>query len=190
MTIYTGTGDHGQTSLFSGERVPKNHRRIEACGEVDELNSILGLLVSRLGPEEEGWVRELRAVQARLFDLGAWLSTTGGSESARFLSKITPETSRALEERMDRMEETLPGLTSFILPGGHELAAWAHLARAVCRRVERRVVALASPREQASEVPSGVLVYLNRLSDYLFVLARSLNQRHGQEDVPWSGRGG
>ena len=185
MTIYTGTGDQGRTSLFSGERVAKNHLRVEACGEVDELNSLLGLLVSFLGGEKD-LAQELKGIQARLFDLGAWLSTSGDSDSARFLNRLTPESSKELEERMDRMEAELPELRSFILPGGHESAAWAHLARAVCRRAERRVVALISPGEPSDEHLLGVLTYLNRLSDYLFVLARTLNQKHGRGDVPWS----
>jgi cob(I)alamin adenosyltransferase len=186
MKIYTGTGDHGKTSLFSGERVTKAHSRIEAYGDLDELNSVLGALAAAVGEPAEVR-RELAEVQADLFRIGAWLATSPGSSAAAMLVPLDPARSHALERAIDRMDDHLPKLQGFILPGGHPSAAWAHVARTVCRRTERRVVALAA--ESAPPDADGQLdptiVYLNRLSDYLFVLARHLNRVQGIADVAW-----
>ena len=130
---------------------------------------------------------KLGAIQSDLFCIGAWLAITPGAPEAEALPPIDPDRSAWLESAIDRMEEDLSPLTTFILPGGHPSAAWAHVARTVCRRVERRVVRLAgdSPPGEA-ETPLGrALIYLNRLSDYLFVFARHCNRRHGIADTPW-----
>jgi cob(I)alamin adenosyltransferase len=187
MKIYTGSGDQGITSLFSGERVVKCHPRIQANGEVDELNSYLGVLAALVAGKSSELAQEILQIQSDLLHMGAWIATTADSSSADLLEDIRPERSEELERSIDRMEEALPALSSFILPGGQLLAGWAHVARAVCRRAERDLVCL--PRE-ASEGKGGeqlarALVYLNRLSDYLFVVARYCNWLEHVPDVPW-----
>jgi len=186
MKIYTGSGDRGKTSLFSGERVPKSSERIEAYGDLDELNSVLGGLVAAV-PGQPEVQAQLAAVQSDLFHLGAWLATSAGSPAAPALTPFNPARSAALEQAIDRMEEQLPPLKGFILPGGHAGAAWAHVARTVCRRTERRVAGLAleGGSAEADESLQRALVYLNRLSDYLFVLARHLNRLHGVGERLW-----
>jgi len=175
--IYTRTGDDGTTGLADGRRVPKDDARIEAIGAVDELNSALGALLAETLPDE---IRSaLTRVQHDLFDLGAELSVPGHV----VMSEAHVED---LEKRLDHFNAGLAPLREFILPGGTRAAAHAHLARGVCRRAERRVVALS--RREA--VPRAVLMYLNRLSDLLFVLARALNRCAGVEDVPWRSRRG
>ena len=187
MKIYTGTGDRGKTSLFSGERVSKSHLRIEAYGDVDELNAILGALAVNLSEDNRELMEEIHGIQSDLFHVGAWLATSPGSTSATTLDAVTEEFSKPLELAVDRMEGELPSLTGFILPGGHITAAWAHVARTVCRRVERHVVRLENESNDAEAGSKfrGVVVYLNRLSDYLFVLARFCNMRQGLQDTPW-----
>jgi cob(I)alamin adenosyltransferase len=187
MKIYTGSGDRGRTSLFSGERVRKDHRRIEAYGDLDELNSVLGALCAAV-PGLPTAQAELSEIQSDLFHLGAWLATTPEAPATATLAPIDPQRSSRLESAIDRMEAELPPLSGFILPGGHPSAAWAHVARTVCRRAERRVVGLAAeggPPESSEQVQRGI-VYLNRLSDYLFVLARHLNRTQGVDDVRWN----
>jgi len=188
VKIYTGSGDRGRTSLFSGERVPKDHRRIEAYGDLDELNSALGALAAA-SAGQPAVQAELARVQSDLFHLGAWLATTPEAPAAAALEPIDPQRSARLEAAIDRMEEGLPPLKGFILPGGHPSAAWAHLARTVCRRAERRVVGLAADGgpPAAQEQLQRTIVYLNRLSDFLFVLARHLNRLQGVDDVRWHG---
>jgi len=149
---------------------------------VDELNACLGLLVSNLPAKETGLIREIREIQSILFDVGALLSSSAGSPLLRSLRHIREEDIRALERNIDQMEEGLPPLTGFILPGGHPCSSLAHVSRAVCRRAERRAAALAG---EGKEDVGSVLVYLNRLSDYLFVLARHLNRVMGVPDIPW-----
>jgi cob(I)alamin adenosyltransferase len=183
VKTYVGSGDRGRTSLLSGERVEKSHERIEAVGGVDELNSLLGALIAAL-PEKQGGLRdELQGVQADLFHVGAWLATSPGSPTLEMLREIGPGPTEAIEAAIDRLEATLPPLRSFILPGGHPTAAWAHIARAVCRRAERQVLRLAAG-EPAERLRS-VIAYLNRLSDYLFVVARFCNTLHGIPDKVW-----
>jgi cob(I)alamin adenosyltransferase len=187
MKIYTGSGDRGRTSLFSGERVRKDHRRIEAYGDLDELNSVLGALSAAVTglPAAQA---ELSGIQSDLFHLGAWLATTPEAPATATLAPIDPQRSGRLESAIDRMDAELPPLKGFILPGGHPSAAWAHVARTVCRRAERRVVGLAAeggPPEAGEQVQRAI-VYLNRLSDYLFVLARHLNRTQGVDDVRWN----
>ncbi len=188
MKIYTGTGDRGTTSLFSGERVPKSHDRLKAYGDLDELSSFLGLLAARLPREEKEMVDQLQRIQGDLLRMGAWLATTPDSQSACVLTEMTDAPRRCVERSIDAMQERLQPLTQFILPGGHETAGLAHVARTVCRRAERDVVAMYSAMSEEERTPQveEFLVYLNRLSDYLFVLARFCNVMHGVGDVLWS----
>lgn len=188
MKIYTGGGDQGTTSLFSGERVAKSDRRLAAYGTVDELNSVLGAVAALLPPEGLALLPELQRIQGELFQLGAWLAVTPGSTAAGHLHPFNEEAAKRLEAAIDVLESELAPLRSFILPGGHPAAAWAQVARTVCRRAERRAVALMTETAEPqcdSQRPSGILVYLNRLSDYLFVLARRLNQLTGVAEQPW-----
>jgi cob(I)alamin adenosyltransferase len=175
VKIYTRTGDRGQTSLFGGARVPKNDPRIEAYGTVDELNSHIGAARATTLPREVD--ETLHAVQMDLFEIGAHLASPGTSRFAG----VEPRAIAALETAIDAMERELAPLTSFILPAGAASAASLHVARTVCRRAERLVVALADE----SEATSSTIAYLNRLSDYLFVAARFANHRAGVADVPW-----
>ena len=186
MKIYTGTGDKGKTSLFSGERVSKAEAQIDAFGDLDELNSILGVLAAHLSAEEQ-MVAELQQIQSILFQAGAWLATRPDSSATDSLREITADQIRFLEEAVDRYEKELPKLSAFIMPGGHVTAAWAHVARTVCRRCERKAVTLIV--ELMTSKVTGpyqcLLVFLNRLSDYLFVLARQCNQIHAVAEKPW-----
>lgn len=186
MKIYTGTGDRGKTSLFSGERVSKADARINAYGDLDELNSILGALAAHLSAEET-LVAELQQIQSGLFQAGAWLATRPDTPAIDSLREISLEQIDILEKAIDRIEKDLPVLKAFILPGGHITAAWAHVARTVCRRCERKVVLLInkSTKAKAAKPYQRLLVFLNRLSDYLFVLARKCNHIHGVSDKPW-----
>ncbi len=188
MTIYTRTGDRGKTGLFSGERVAKDELSIEAYGSVDELNSILGVLITMLPPESQDLIDTLRDVQADLFTLGAWLSVTPGSPVANQLQAFEEARVDELEAHVDTLQAALPALNSFILPGGHPSAAWTHVARSVCRRAERQVVHLYGRDQEAyaTDVYRTILRYLNRLSDYLFVLARYGNFIQGVEDIAWA----
>jgi len=186
MTIYTGTGDQGKTSLFSGERISKSHPRIEACGELDELNSVLGVVISTLPEDATNLKEELEEVQSILFQAGAWLSVIPGSGSDGQLEAMDRKHIADLEEAINRMEGQLPALKAFVFPGGHLSGALAHVARSVCRRAERRVVTL---QEQSREDPdsrlSFIMILLNRLSDYFFVLARYLNYRYLVPETLW-----
>ena len=186
MKIYTGTGDKGKTSLFSGERVSKSDARIDAYGDLDELNSILGALTAHLVAEKER-VSELQQIQSDLLRAGAWLATRPDSVATESLEEISNEPIVFLENAIDRLEKELPALKDFILPGGHISSAWAHVARTVCRRCERKVVPLTDEARQsnAAEQYQNLLVLLNRLSDYLFVLARYCNHLHGVSDKLW-----
>ncbi len=188
MKIYTGTGDGGKTSLFSGERISKDDERIEAYGTVDELNSIVGAVAASLpGTAESSAVRDtLTRIQSDLFRVGAILATTSDSTAASYLRPIEEEQGRWLEAQVDEMQSRLTDLTAFILPGGHPSAAWSHIARAVCRRAERRIVALAGHEFFSEENGGALLTYINRLSDYLFVLARYCNFLAGVDDQPWN----
>jgi cob(I)alamin adenosyltransferase len=187
MRVYTGGGDRGRTSLFSGERVVKNDRRLEASGALDEVNSIIGAVVSVLPPQTPDKTRRtLERIQGDLFHLGARLATLPGSPLASAIRRIRSEDSRYLEAAMDQMDAELPELRQFILPGGHPAAAWAHVARSASRRAERQTVRLAEENELESvELLEGEIVFLNRLSDYFFVLARWLNRLTGVADRTW-----
>ena len=172
--IYTRTGDDGTTGLGDGSRVHKTSARVEAYGCVDELNSLLGLLAA--GDLPAGAARLVAGIQQQLFDLGGELCVPGSSI-------ITSDNVTGLEQELDRLNAALPPLKDFILPGGNQASATCHLARAVCRRAERRVLALAA----TEEVSNAAIRYLNRLSDLLFVLARVLNRMADGEEVLWTG---
>ncbi len=177
--IYTKTGDDGTTGLFGGARVPKHHLRIEAYGTVDELNSYIGLVADNLDWAQE----ELRRLQNRLFSVGAVLATQPDKPQL-MLNDLHADDLLWIETRIDAMESELPALKNFILPGGSSAVSFCHLARCVCRRAERLAVAL----HESEPVPAIVLQLLNRLSDYLFVLARYAAHRAGAAEIIWKGR--
>lgn len=181
MRIYTRTGDAGETGLFAGGRVPKDHPRVTACGDVDELNAALGVAMTLDPAGADGDL--LAAIQRDLFAIGSELATPDPTKVPPGASRPFVDDARivALERAIDAREEGLAPLREFILPGGTPGAAAFHLARTVCRRAERAVVRLS--RESA--VSPDVLRYLNRLSDLLFVLARAANARAGVRDVTW-----
>lgn len=176
MKIYTKTGDQGETGLFSGRRLSKADLRVEAYGTVDELNATIGLLRDHLTDEP---TREFLLVQQHhCFDLGAILADDRPDSNLVFPENAAPR----LEEAIDQLVEQLPPLRHFVLPGGHPTVSFAHLCRTVCRRAERRVVALTA--EEADIAPVAV-TYLNRLSDYFFTLGRYLSLLQGVEEVKW-----
>lgn len=181
MRIYTRTGDGGETSLLGGERVSKADLRVEAYGAVDELNSWLGVARGKVPREELAQL--LEAAQAILFEVGAELATARPEDPklAAHVPRVGPSHVRELEAWIDRLEADLPPLRTFVLPGGGEAGAVLHVARAVCRRAERRVVALSQQRPVNPEI----LRYLNRLGDFLFVAARWVNQVMGVQERAW-----
>ncbi|HYO66471.1 MAG TPA: cob(I)yrinic acid a,c-diamide adenosyltransferase [Archangium sp.] len=179
MKIYTKTGDTGETGLFGGGRVPKDSVRVEAYGEVDELNASLGLARARSMPMELDAL--LQRLQDQLFTVGAVLATPVGTKASEHLPPLKAEWVTDMERAIDTFETELAPMTHFILPGGSQAAAALHLSRTVCRRAERRVVAALREGEATQEV----VVYLNRLSDLLFIMARVANHRVGLPDVKW-----
>jgi cob(I)alamin adenosyltransferase len=182
MRIYTRTGDQGETGLFGGQRAMKNHPRVMAYGEIDELNTLLGICVA--GCPDEELKALLERLQADLFVVGADLATPqdeGDRVGSRVVQRVSEGMCAALEGLNDRYTEGVPALETFILPGGTPLAAQLHFARAVCRRAERAVIT-ASGRETLNPE---VVVYLNRLSDLLFTLARAANHRADHPETPW-----
>ena len=179
MKIYTKTGDGGDTSLFGGQRVPKDALRIEACGSVDELNSVLGIALAD-GPDDE-FRSALEQIQHKLFALGADLATPRSAGGKKKVKRIEPRDALWLEREIDRRETLLRPLHRFILPGGSRFASRLHFARTVCRRAERAVVRLS----RNEDIGEGVTMYLNRLSDFLFVLARYANQSAGISEIRW-----
>jgi cob(I)alamin adenosyltransferase len=182
MRIYTKTGDDGTTGLFGGTRVDKDAESVEAFGTVDELNSILGVARAvGLVPEIDAL---LTHIQDDLFCVGAELATTPGHEERLSSRRVGEADVRALEAALDRIETELPELKNFVLPGGTLAAATLHHARTVCRRAERRVISAGRIRT----LSPGIVIYLNRLSDLLFVLARRVNQLAGRPDVLWNPR--
>ncbi|MGA8852645.1 MAG: cob(I)yrinic acid a,c-diamide adenosyltransferase [Christiangramia sp.] len=185
MKIYTKTGDKGTTSLFGGTRVPKHHIRIESYGTVDELNSHIGLLRDQKTDDETKKI--LADIQDRLFTIGSILATDPdkailktGKERLN-IPKISDMDVEKLEKEIDKMNEDLPEMTHFILPGGHQSVSFCHIARCVCRRAER----LSSALYDIEVFDEKVLIYLNRLSDYLFVLARKLSKELKAEEIQW-----
>lgn len=173
--IYTKTGDDGSTGLGDGSRVAKDHARIEAFGCIDELNSYIGVVASLL-PADDVYLNALRAIQHDLFDLGGELSIPG-------YQLLHAERIVFLETEIDEINNTLPPLKEFILPGGNPLAAHCHVARTICRRAERRVFSLSQHEQNVADTG---LKYLNRLSDYLFVLARCLARANGGQEILWN----
>ena len=174
--IYTKTGDKGDTGLFGGERVPKSHPRIEAYGTIDELNSWLGLIHSLHHNALSGDL--IQRIQSDLFTIGALLSSTGKKKDN--LPSLNPESVRLLEKSIDDADQNIPPLKSFILPGGNTVSAYCHLARTVCRRAERRIVAL-----EGDDNHELIIQYINRLSDLLFVMARKVTCESGDIELTW-----
>lgn len=181
--IYTKTGDKGTTSLIGGTKVPKSHRRIEAYGTVDELNSFTGLCLDYLTNQPVPNV--LREIQDRLFTIGSALACDPEKETKLKIPDLKDEDITLLEAEMDKMNEELPPMKSFILPGGHVAVSSLHIARCVCRRAERCCVRLQKKKE---EIEPLIIQYLNRLSDYFFVLSRFAAHRLGTEEIPWKPR--
>lgn len=181
--IYTKTGDKGKTSLIGGTKVPKSHIRIEAYGTVDELNSFTGLLIDQLPWEESRQV--LREVQDRLFTIGSSLACDPDKETKLKIPDLHEEDILLLENEMDRMDGELPEMKSFIIPGGDAAVSTAHVVRCVCRRAERHCVLML---ENNIFVEPLVIKYLNRLSDYVFVLSRYIAHRKEVPEIPWRPR--
>ena len=185
MKIYTKTGDKGTTGLFGGTRVPKYDLRIEAYGTVDELNSYIGLVKDQNSNLE--LKNELIQIQNDLFTLGAMLATPQEKEQLKNgkerlnIPKVDNSNTEFLESSIDLMNQELPAMTNFILPGGHTTVSYCHIARCVCRRAERLCVQL----NDETNINPSILVYLNRLSDYLFVLARKLTYELNIDEIPW-----
>ena len=178
MKIYTKTGDKGQTSLIGGTRVPKYHVRIDSYGTVDELNSYIGLIMCQEIEAHHQTI--LKEIQDRLFTIGSSLASDPDRSKMKIPDLLESDIT-LLEIEMDAMNDVLPVLTHFILPGGNTVVSYCHLARCVCRRAERLTVQLA----EESFVDSNITIYLNRLSDYLFVLARKLNSDKGTLENVW-----
>ena len=179
MKVYTKTGDKGTTSLVGGTRVAKNSPRLEAYGTIDELNSYLGMLRSLSTIElEKEFIDEILIIQSRLFDIGACLATE--SEEV-YKIKLSGDDVAYLEKAIDKMSEELPPIRFFILPGGGLANSYAHLARTVCRRAERRIIDLS----ETCSINELVITYINRLSDYLFVLSRYFTLKEGGEEAKW-----
>lgn len=181
--IYTKTGDQGKTSLIGGTKVPKSNIRIEAYGTVDELNSFIGLTADQLTDQHSKNI--LKEIQDRLFTIGSALACDPDKESQLKIPDLKESDVELLEKEIDNMNEELTDMKSFILPGGHVAISTAHVTRCVCRRAERICVNM---QEHNLSVDALVIKYLNRLSDYLFVLARYIGHLLGVEDIPWKPR--
>jgi cob(I)alamin adenosyltransferase len=183
LKIYTKTGDKGTTSLIGGTRVSKAHIRIESYGTVDELNSWIGMVGDQFAHKHSKKI--LKEIQDRLFTIGSSLACDPEKETKMQIPDLKAEDITLLEKEIDRMNEKMPVMKSFVLPGGHIAVSTAHVARCVCRRAERLCVTLA---EQNMFVEPLVIQYLNRLSDYLFVLARFIGDKLKVKEVPWKAR--
>ncbi len=182
MKIYTRKGDSGETSLFGGERVTKDNQRVAAYGTVDELNSALGLAIAALPQPLQDWRPALVKIQSDCFTIGSILATPkSGAARPEHIPALSERRVEDLEDAIDGLDEELQPLKAFVLPGGSESSAAVHLTRSICRRAERCVVTLA----QSEEVEPVIIKYLNRLSDFLFTLARAANARQGVADVEW-----
>ena len=173
--IYTGGGDKGKTSLVGGQRVSKAHQRIESYGTIDELNSFIGLLVTSL--DDQADIDFLSFIQHKLFTIGSYLATDQETTELKIESKVTPESIA----HIDRLDSELPPMKNFILPGGTRSASLAHVCRTVCRRAERQIYRLA----ETNPVEEPVLIFVNRLSDYLFVLARKECIKNNGKEIIW-----
>ncbi len=179
--IYTRSGDAGKTSLVGGMRVSKTHARLEAYGTVDELNANLGVLAASVDDTE---IRSfLLYIQHKLFSLGAYLATDQSTTDLQVASQISAEVVTRLEQAIDELDASLPKLTAFILPGGALSASFCHVCRTVCRRAERRILAL--EEHESCEIDPEVKQFVNRLSDYLFILSRKLNQLTQHDEIYW-----
>ncbi len=183
MKIYTKTGDKGKTSLIGGTKVSKSHLRIETYGTVDELNSWLGLVNDHM--TEPDVITFNKYIQDRLFTIGALLATDPDKGTKMQIPDLHEEDVKLLEDKMDEMDTVLPEMKFFIIPGGHVAVSHCHIARCVCRRAERLCVEM---QEQDAFVEPLVLQYINRLSDYLFVLARYVGHKLQVEEIPWKPR--
>lgn len=177
--IYTKTGDKGTTSLVGGQRVSKAHQRIESYGTVDELNSFTGLLITSL--EDQKDIDFLSFIQHKLFTIGSYLATDQATTELKIESKVFPDTIERIEREIDRLDEQLPKMRNFVLPGGCRSASFAHVCRTVCRRAERQIYRLA----ETNPVEEPVLVFMNRLSDYFFVLARKECIKNDGKEIIW-----
>lgn len=184
LKIYTKTGDTGKTALIGGTKVPKSHIRIEAYGTVDELNSYIGLVNDHI-TDDASSKSLLKEIQDRLFTIGSSLACDPDRETKMKIPDLLETDVQLLEQSIDSMNEELPPMTHFILPGGHVAVSTCHIARCICRRAERLCVGM---QEQEQFIEPLVLKYLNRLSDYLFVLARRLSHRLGVPEIPWKPR--
>jgi len=181
MKVYTKGGDKGQTSLLGGARVSKAHLRIESYGTVDELNAYIGLLRDQeINTPRSGFLKE---IQDRLFTIGAELATEPGKKNVKKPDLLEGDVLQ-LEQEIDKMEEKLPILKYFVLPGGHTVVSYCHIARTVCRRAERRAIALS----ELEKIEPIIIIYLNRLSDYLFVLGRLISKELEVGEVTWEPR--
>ena len=183
LKIYTKTGDKGKTSLLGGTKVPKSHIRIESYGTVDELNSFIGLLNDHITNAHSKIM--LKEIQDRLFTIGSSLACDPEKETAMKIPDLKEDDIKLLEKKIDKMNESLPPMKSFILPGGHVAVSTAHICRCVCRRAERICVSM---QENKLFVEPLVIKYLNRLSDYLFVLARFIAHQLHVEEIAWKPR--
>lgn len=181
MKIYTKKGDKGETSLIGGARLPKFALRIDAYGTVDELNSHLGLI--RDQPIDEVHVNRLLEIQDRLFTIGSILASDPAGTKMK-LPELIESDVLFLEDAIDAMDVELPPMRNFVLPGGHTIVSFCHIARCVCRRAERLIIEL----DHAEELPPYVIAYMNRLSDYLFVLSRKLTAELNALERPWNPR--
>lgn len=181
MKIYTKTGDKGDTSLLGGARVSKANLRIHAYGTIDELNAHIGLVRDQEINKDR--VNLLHQVQNNLFSIGSILAAQPGKD-IHYLPEIEKEDVLMLEKEIDGMNEKLPAMKNFILPGGHQAVSFCHIARCVCRRAEREIVNLGN-QEPVQEI---IIIYINRLSDYLFVLSRMMANELGIEEIIWKGR--
>jgi len=177
MKLYTKTGDDGSTGLFGGDRVQKNDLRVIAYGEVDELNALIGVVIADCKDKETA--QSLQQIQSDLFSLGAQLATPN---EKNVTAKIEEKHIQQLEQWIDHSVAEVPSMKNFVLPGGSATSASLHLARTVCRRAERATIALS----QQQNIQPNTIIYLNRLSDLLFALARLANHRAGVTDIPWS----
>jgi cob(I)alamin adenosyltransferase len=177
MKIYTKTGDKGTTSLIGGRRVPKNHQRIEAYGTVDELIAFLGLLRDHINSEQQSWIIK---IQHELMICAAILATDCENCDVK-IPKLSEDNIVWLETEIDKMEMNLPKLSKFILPGGHPAVSLCHVARTVCRRAERAILSI----EDKEKIPSQVIRFINRLSDYLFVFSRLLSIENQAIEITW-----